>query len=117
MNALKAPTQAATLLAQLLERLDTSRHPFDAFQYRLVATRLSELLADPEVDWQPLLQSTRFAAELYENVHYADAGLCRSPLDVATRAEVATHAAIEAARQRRPAPAAPDTGTPDATAA
>ena len=91
------------MLAQLLERLDASRQPFDAHQYRTVAARLAEMLSDSATEWQPLLEQSHTAAELYENQHYAEAGLCRSPLDAAMRAEVAARDAIEAAR-RKPAP-------------
>ena len=46
------------------------------------------------------------AAALYENLHYGDAGLCRSPLDAAMRAELLASQAIAAARTR-PAPDEP----------
>jgi hypothetical protein len=38
-------------------------------------------------------------AELYENMQYEYAGLCRSPLEHATHAEVEARRAIEAARR------------------
>ena len=105
MNTLQAAIQSALLLAQLLERLEASRQPFDARQYRLVAERLASLLADRDIDWQPLLARSAPAAVLYENLHYAEAGLCRSDLDAAMRAEVAARGTIEAAR-RKPGTAA-----------
>lgn len=113
MNTLQAPIQSALLLAQLLERLEASREPFDARQYHLVAERLSSLLADRDIDWQPLLARSATAAVLYENLHYAEAGLCRSDLDAALRAELAARQAIDDARRApaagRAAPDAPDT--------
>ncbi|MDO5087846.1 MAG: hypothetical protein Q4D74_09615 [Comamonadaceae bacterium] len=104
MNALPRST---VVLAQLLERLESSRQPVDAHQYRHVASRLAEALADAQVDAGLLLQACRPAAELYENLHYATAGLCRSPLEAAMRAEAAARAAIDAAR-RKPAATPPD---------
>ena len=100
-------------LAQLLERLDASRQPVDAHQYRTVAARLAEMLADRDIDWQPLLEQSPAAAALYENLHYGDAGLCRSPLDEAMRAEMAACDAIAAARARP----SPDTAAPGAASA
>ncbi|QTD43917.1 hypothetical protein [Ottowia testudinis] len=113
MKTLQSPSRAAAVLAQLLERLDASRRPVDAHQYRAVVSRLSGMLADPEVDWQPLLAESPAAATLYENLNYADAGLCRAPLEAATRAEMAARALIEAARAKP----APGKASPDAAPA
>ena len=107
MNTLQSPSRTAAVLAQLLERLDASRTSVDAHQYRTVVARLSDMLADPDVDWQPLLDESPVAAALYENLHYADAGLCRSPLEAATRAEVAARALIDAVRSKPAPDAAP----------
>ena len=81
MKTLQSPSRTAAVLAQLLERLDASRTSVDAHQYRTVVARLSDMLADPDVDWQPLLDESAVAAAIYENLHYAEAGLCRSPLE------------------------------------
>ncbi len=114
MKTLQAPTRTAAILAQLLERLDASPQPVDAHQYRTVASRLAAMLADTGVDWQPLLAQSPAAAALYENLHYADAGLCRSPLDAAMRAEMAACDAIAAARAK-PSPDAAEPGATSAT--
>jgi len=106
MKTLLSPPRTATVLARLLERLDASREPVDAHQYQTVAARLATMLADADVDWQPLLADSPAAAALYENLHYGDAGLCRSPLDAAMRAELLASQAIAAARTR-PAPDEP----------
>lgn len=105
MKTLHAPTQTAIVVTRLLERLDASREPVDAHQYRTVAARLAEFLRDPEVDWEPLLAQSAAAATLYENLHYGDAGLCRTPLAQAAGAELAAHEVIE--RARRAAPGGP----------
>ena len=103
MKTLQSPSRTAAVLAQLLERLDASRTSVDAHQYRTVVARL----ADPDVDWQPLLDESAGAAAIYENLHYAEAGLCRSPLEAATRAEVAARALIDAVRSKPAPDAAP----------
>ena len=116
MKTLQSPSRTAAVLAQLLERLDASRVPVDAHQYRTVVARLVELLSDDGVDWQPLLDESPAAATVYENMYYNDAGLCRSPLDAAMSAELLARKAIEAARLTPPGPAA-DTASPDAAPA
>ncbi len=100
MKTLQNPTQTTAILAQLLERLDASRVSVDAHQYRTVVERLTQALADSEVDWAPLLAQSPAATEIYENLHYADAGLCRSPLEGATAAEMAAREAIQHASRR-----------------
>lgn len=102
MKTLHAPPQTAVVVAELLERLDASREPVDAHQYQVVVERLEALLGEPGIDWQPLLEHSHAAATVYENLHYGDAGLCRSPLDLASNAELAARDAIEAARRMPP---------------
>jgi hypothetical protein len=45
-----------------------------------------------------VLRAFPAAAELYENVQYAHAGLCRQPLEAALNAELLTRAAIARVR-------------------
>lgn len=103
----KARLAVAHLLAQLLERLDRSAEPVGAEQYRSVVRHLaeefSELQASPGLS--PLLDAFPSAAELYENLNYQHAGLCRSPLEVGLDAELQARQLIERAR-RGPAPSA-----------
>ncbi|TAN09801.1 MAG: hypothetical protein EPN34_12745 [Burkholderiaceae bacterium] len=103
MKTLQAPPQTAVVVAELLERLDASREPVDAHQYQVVAERLEALMGTPGINWQPLLERSAAAATVYENLHYGDAGLCRSPLDFAADAELAAREAIDAARRMPPA--------------
>ena len=110
MKTLQSPSRTAGVLAQLLERLDASRIPVDAHQYRTVVNGLTQMLADDNVDWQSLLAESPAAAAVYENLHYAEAGLCRSPLDAAMDAEVLARKAIDLARQTPAPDAAPAAG-------
>ena len=90
------------LMAQLLERLERGGHP-DAGQYRRVVQRLTEELGRAgDVDaLDAVLEAHPAAAELYENMNYRHAGLCRSRLDVSMAAELSARDAI--ARAMRPA--------------
>ena len=107
MKTLQTLPRTAVVVAQLLERLDASRQPVDAHQYRIVAQRLAQLMQDAQIDWEPLLARSAAATTVYENLHYAHAGLCRSPLAPSARAELAARSAIDVARRRLPDDADP----------
>ena len=87
-------------LVRVLERLDCSTVAVDPQQYRSVVEHLNQvLLSVPyDADQDALLEASPSAAELYENLQYQHAGLCRSPLESALEAELAARAAIDAAR-------------------
>lgn len=76
-------------LARLLQRLELSNAPLDARQYHSVASRLAEELCGVPADesLSAILQAHPAAAELYENLYYAHAGLCRAPLELAAQSE------------------------------
>lgn len=104
MNATKTPSTSQNLavthvLAELLERLEHSAVPVGAEQYRSVVTHLVHEFSDVEPGQAlgALLDTHPAAAELYENVHYQHAGLCRSSLDSALRAELLAKQVIEQA--------------------
>lgn len=80
----------------LLERLERLPRTASASQYRDVVVQIQGLLseAEPGVAFDALLASLPATAELYENLNYAHAGLCLSPLEAALSAEVAARAAI-----------------------
>jgi hypothetical protein len=90
------------VLAQVLDRLERSAQPVDADQFRAVAGRAAaELEAAPhDAGLEAVLASFPAVAEIYENLNYQHAGLCRSGLDTALAAEAAARSAIEAARRR-----------------
>lgn len=91
----------AALMAQLLERLERGGHP-DAGQYLMVAGRLAEELGrvTDAGALDTLLRAHPAAAQVYENLNYQHAGLCRSPLDASLAAEQRAREAI--ARAMRP---------------
>jgi hemoglobin-like flavoprotein len=101
MNTIQHPSPRTDLavtqvLAQLLERLDHSAVPVGAEQYRSVVEHLVHAFGDvePGADLGRLLDAYPAAAEVYENLNYQHAGLCRSSLDVSLAAEVSARDAI-----------------------
>lgn len=103
----KAPTGRSTdmavivLLAQLLQRLEQSREPMSAQQYRSVAQHLAREFEGVPMDapLEKLLAAFPAAAQVYENATYEHAGLSRAPLDAAVAAELAAREAIAKAMQ------------------
>lgn len=90
---IEVPPRLAALatLASLLEKLERGRGPVHADQYRSVVDRLTaELAAAPQdAALDRLLALFPAAAELYENLQYRHAGLCRTPLDASLESELA----------------------------
>lgn len=99
---LPARLQALAAMAALLERLEHSPRQASAEQYRGVVQQVNMLLgeAEPGAMLDALLAVAPAAAELYENLQYRHAGLCKSPLEAALNAELAATAAIARAGQR-----------------
>lgn len=89
------------LLAQILERLEQSGRAIDADQYRVLVDRITEeLKATPhDAGLDAVLENFRTVSELYENLNYEHAGLCRSALDSGLAAEAAACSAIAEARR------------------
>jgi hypothetical protein len=90
-------------LAYALERLERGFGSASARQYQQLTARLSEALrtAGPGVHLQTLLGSYPATAELYENVNYDRAGLCRSLLQASSDAEVMARVVLARARCAR----------------
>lgn len=87
------------VLAGLLERLEHSPVPVDPVQYRSVVEHLVSEFADVQLGpaFGALLDTHPAAAELYENLNYQHAGLCRSSLDASLAAEQQARRFIQAA--------------------
>lgn len=107
MNAAKAVARPADLtvartLAALLERLENSRVAVGADQYRSVVMHLVDELSAVASDdgLNALLDEHPAAAQLYENLNYQHAGLCRSSLDFSLAAEMQARRVIEHASRR-----------------
>lgn len=91
-------------LAQLLERLERSTERIGAEQYRVVVGHLTRELAavDHDETFAKLLAVFPAMSELYENIYYEHAGLCRAPLDASLAAEVQARTVLTRAAQRAP---------------
>ena len=76
-------------LAHVLEQLERSPKAAPD-QYRSVVQHLSDELAKVHADAAlfAVLDAHPAAAQVYENLNYRHAGLCRSPLEWAMRAEL-----------------------------
>jgi hypothetical protein len=87
-------------LARMLERLERRTTPVDADQFRTVIDRLKAELAAATHDaaLEVVLATFPSTAELYENMQYEHAGLCRTPLDAAAAAEIEARRVIDTAR-------------------
>ena len=68
-------------LASRLERIETGEAPVCADYYRALVRNLTQALSQdlPGPTLRTLLNVHPAAAELYENMHYATAGLSRAP--------------------------------------
>ncbi len=91
------------LLAGVFERLERQPQAIDAAQYLAVVERLKAALeADmPFEALNAVLNAYPATAELYENLRYAQAGLCRSPLSLAVPAEAEAREALARAGSKR----------------
>jgi len=94
--------RTAALLAELLQRVESSAQPVGASQYRRLVRHLAHLLDDlpPDARLDALLKAFPAAAALYENKRYEQAGLCRSPLDDSLESELHARAVIDKARAK-----------------
>jgi len=88
-------------LAHLLERLERSPVAVDPVQYRSVVTHLVQEFESvkPGETLNAVLDSYPAAAELYENLQYQHAGLCRSALEFSLSAELQARDVIDKARR------------------
>jgi hypothetical protein len=94
-------SQNLVMLARMLERLDRSEVAVAAQPYRGVVERLADTLRTAPFDemLEAVLDASPATAQLYENLQYQHAGLCRSPLEAALNAELDARAVIDAARR------------------
>jgi hypothetical protein len=98
----RPPLENVRILSDLLEKLEHSEVPVDAGQYRSVVLHLVHEFGDAGAGGElgQVLDSHPAAAELYENLYYEYAGLCRSSLDASLAAERQARDAIAKAMHR-----------------
>jgi hypothetical protein len=99
---LKSRLENVIALARLLERVEN--HPVDvsADQYQALVRQLKIALAQemPDDALQAVLGAHPATAELYENEHYAQSGLSRSPLERSVSSEMLASQLIARASKR-----------------
>lgn len=95
------PLAATALLLEKLERTPREASPA---QYRSVTQRVAALLqaAEPGPALDQLLAAFPATAEVYENLHYATSGLCRSALEPSLNAELDAAALLRRLRAAGP---------------
>lgn len=105
------PTSLASLLllSRLLGRMEASPQAPAPAQYQLLTRRIAALLE--ELSGEPalpgVLDSFPATAEIYENLHYAHAGLLRSALEPSLQAEHLAQRWLQDAARRTSGKAAP----------
>jgi enoyl reductase-like protein len=103
-ESIQADMRVTRVLAGLLERMERSNEPFDAGQYRSVVKRLADVLANAKSGeaLAALLDAHPGASQVYENINYQYAGLCRSALDTALDAENEVRQLIDRVKREAP---------------
>ena len=102
VESLKTRLENVIALARLLERVERSSAPVGADQYRALVRQLVRALAQdlPTDALSAVLGAHPAAAELYENMHYEQAGLSRSSLERSIGSEMfASQVLAKAARR------------------
>jgi len=103
LQTVKNRLENVIALARLLERVETSPVAISADQYQALVHQLKQALAQelPDDALQAVLGAHPAAAELYENQHYAQSGLSRSPLERSVSSEMAASQLIARAARKR----------------
>ena len=101
-ESFKHRLETAIALARLLERVETSGKAFGADQYRALVRQLGVALSQevPDEALQAVLGAHPAAAEVYENLHYAESGLSRSSLERSVGSEMQASQLIARAMRR-----------------
>jgi hypothetical protein len=103
LETLRNRLETVIALARLLERVDAGGAAVGADQYRALVRQLSvALMQDIPADaLQAVLGAHPAAAEVYENLHYAQSGLSCSSLERSVGSEMLASQALRAAPAAR----------------
>jgi hypothetical protein len=101
-ETLKTRLENVIALSRLLERVEASRVVIGADQYRALVRQLGVALQqDMPIDaLHAVLGAHPAAAEIYENLHYAQSGLSRATLDRSVNSELLAQQALAKAARR-----------------
>jgi hypothetical protein len=101
-ESVRSRLETAIALARLLERVEASGIRIGADQYRALVQRLALALSQelPNDALNAVLGAHPAAAEIYENLHYAQSGLSRASLDRSVGSEMLASQLIARAAKR-----------------
>ena len=101
-ESLKNRLETVIALARLLERVEGSGRTFGADQYRELVRQLGVALSQemPDDALHAVLGAHPAAAEVYENLHYAESGLSRSSLERSIGSELLASQILARAARR-----------------
>ena len=101
-ESLENRLETVIALARLLERVEASGQAFGADPYRTLVRQLGVALSleMPDDALQAVLGAYPAAAEVYENLHYAESGLSRSSLERSIGSELLASQALARAARR-----------------
>ncbi|OYT98404.1 MAG: hypothetical protein CFE40_10605 [Burkholderiales bacterium PBB1] len=104
VESIRESVQTTFWLAHLLEYMEQRGGAVDAQGYRDVVTRLQERLLGPLPDaaLAAVLRTYPSAVEVFENLHYAHAGLSCASLECTVLSEVLAARLIGRVSERRP---------------
>ena len=96
---------SASIWDRLLERIEHSAQARDPAAYRLLVQRIQSVLAEelPDDGRRAVLAAFPATAEIHENLHYAQAGLSRAPLDLSVTTKMRAAALLKRISKAAPA--------------
>ena len=102
LDSVRTRLETVIALARLLERVEHNAPAIGAEQYRGLVRQLSVALSQemPDQALQAILGAHPAAAEIYENMHYAQSGLSRASLETSIESEKAARQALARAARR-----------------
>ena len=103
LESVKTRLENVVALARLLERVERTPTTVCADQYRALVRQLTLALEKelPSDVLQALLKAYPATAELYENLHYAHAGLSQSSLERSVSSEMLASQWLQQAARAR----------------
>lgn len=101
-SSIRSRLETVFALSHLLQRVEVGHARADADAYRHLVAQLQAALAEPmPADaLQSILAAYPAAGEVYENLHYEQAGLARAPLEQSVASELEAKAALARAAAR-----------------
>ncbi len=99
LEPIQSRIEIVIALSRLLERVEATGVKIGADQYRALVRQLKGALSAPlpQAALEAILRAHPDSAELYENMHYAQSGLSRSPLERSVATEMLATQAIDRA--------------------